>query len=211
METLKSEKRETLKLGKKYKDIKLFFIKSFEDYIKVQFINDNKKIIKLVQNIRLTIFDYLEPFMVVDIGDLINIILKKFRKYGEIYILAYIENVFDSYFYNILVEHVIKKRMVPQETDEKYLEILTRNNMFYLGIIQIEILKIIFIKSILMNNKISNPDLYKPGVDKIYQESIMESKKMIQYYYNDLNKNFNKSVDVINKCKELIIKNKVLV
>jgi hypothetical protein len=211
METLKSEKRETLKLGKKYKDIKLFFIKSFEDYIKVQFINDNKEIVKLVQNIRLTIFDYLEPFMVVDIGDLINIILKKFRKYGEIYILAYIENVFDSYFYNILVEHVIKKRMVPQETDEKYLEILTRNNMFYLGIIQIEILKIIFIKSILMNNKISNPDLYKPGVDKIYQESIMESKKMIQYYYNDLNKNFNKSVDVINKCKELIIKNKVLV
>lgn len=211
-----AENKEVLKLGKEYKNLKLYFIKSFEDYIKLQLNNEDKNIIKMVQTIRLKMFDYLEPLMVIDMSDMINILLKKYREFGELYIFSYVENVFNDSLYKILIEKMVKKRFFPENTEENYLEILTRNNMLYFGIVKVEILKILFIKSILIKDtrnldKENNNDfLYINTCNMFYQETVNISKKLIQYYYNDLRNTYSKSEYVINRCKELIIRNKAL-
>ena len=222
---------EILRLGKNYKDIKLYFIKSFADFMFFTQNEEENKIIKLVEEIRLKLFDYLEPFMVIDAKDLINIIHKKYKLNGYIEIFNYIENIFNNNLYKILIEHIVKKRKIPDNTQNNYVDLLTINTTMYIGIIKIEILKIILVKSSYINDDTENlldnltkenktlSDIYtKENIIKfknVYctflNDMINNSKKNILKYYNDLRTNYSECKILINNCKELIIKNNILV
>lgn len=210
-----------LKLGKEYKDIKLYFIKVFSDYIELEKNNEEKKMINLIETIRLKMFHYLEAFMVVDAYDIINIILKKYRETEckqncTIKVFNYIENIFNNDLYAILINHIVKKRYLVNSTDSNYKNMLMRNTAMYMGIIKIEILKIILMKSITKDEqelflKEQNIDLYSEIYTHFWKDMINNTKKTILKYYNDLRTSFSDNKDLINNCKELIVKNNVLV
>lgn len=212
---------EKLKLGKEYKDIKLYFIKVFSDYIELEKNNEEKKMINLIETIRLKMFHYLEVFMVVDAYDIINIILKKYtepecKQNCTIKVFNYIENIFNNDLYTILINHIVKKRYLVNSIDSNYKNMLMRNTAMYMGIIKIEILKIILMKSITKDEqelflKEQNIDLYSEIYTHFWKDMINNTKKTILKYYNDLRTNFSDNKDLINNCKELIVKNNVLV
>ena len=231
--TLK-DNSETLKLGKEYKEVKIYFIKAFIDYIELEKNNEEKKMINLIEDIRLKMFYYLEAFMVVDAYDIINIMLKKYSKNPEcnegssllsegkykpnctIKIFNYIENIFNDDLYIILINHIVKKRYIVNSTDSNYKNMLLRNTTMYMGIIKVEVLKIILIKSITDDEqniflKELNIDLYTEIYSHFWKDMITNSKKTILKYYNDLRASFSDNKDLIEKCKELIVKNNVLV
>jgi hypothetical protein len=207
---------EILKLGKEYKEIKLYFIKAFGDFIILEQNNEEKKIINLIEEIRLKMFYYLEVFMVVDAYDIINIMIKKYQPNCTIRIFNYIENVFNNDLYNILINNIVKKRHIVRKSDPDYNNILMRNTTMYMGIIKVEVLKIILIKCITVNEqdiffKEQNIDLYSEIYLNFWKDMITNSKKTILKYYNDLRTNFSDNTNLIEKCKELIVKNNVLV
>jgi len=207
---------EKLKLGGEYKRIKIFLIDIFKDYLILEKKNDEKEMIRLIENIRLKMFYYLEAFMVVDAYDIINIMLKKYNDINSIQIFNYIENIFNNDLYDILINHVVKKRYLVNDTDPRYKNMLVRNTMMYMGIIKIEILKINLIKSITNDEKESflidnNIPIYDIVYNKFWKDMINTSKGTILKYYNDLRKNFGDNKDLIENCKILIIKNNVLV
>lgn len=207
---------EKLKLGKEYKEIKLYFIKTFGDFIILEKNNEEKKMINLIEDIRLKMFYYLEAFMVVDAYDIINIILKKYQPDCTIRVFNYIENIFNNDLYSILINNIVKKRYIVNKSDPNYNNILIRNTTMYMGIIKIEILKIILIKSITVHEqdtflKEQNIDVYTEIYFNFWKDMIANSKKTILHFYNDLKTNFSDNAELINNCKELIVKNNVLV
>jgi hypothetical protein len=203
-----------LKLGKNYKNIKLNFIKSFGEFILLEQNNDEVQIIKFIEKIRLSLFDYLEPFMIIDAHDMINIIYKKYELKNGFQLFNYIENIFNNDLYKILIEHIVKKKYVDDKADD-YVKLLTRNILMYFGIIKIEILKIKIIKKITMSKEDNHVNINNVTFTEIYnqflKDMINNSKKIILQYYNDLKKNYSICNEIINNCKEIIIKNNILV
>ena len=171
--------------------------------------------INLIEDIRLKMFYYLEAFMVVDAYDIINIMLKKYKPNCTIKIFNYIENIFNDDLYTILIEHIVKKRHIVNKSEPNYDNILMRNTTMYMGIIKVEVLKIILIKSITHDEqniflKEHNIDLYSEIYTHFWKDMINNSKKTILKYYNDLRTNFSDNTDLIDNCKKLIVKNNVL-
>ncbi len=213
-----------VKLGKEYKRIKLNFINCFQNYLECK---SDSKLIKLTQNITLKLFKYLEIFMLNDLEDLVNIIFKRNKRdiYTKMDIYCYVENIFNSKLYEVLIEKSLKLRYKallenteflktqPENFIEQY---LSKNCTMYVSIIRTEIFKILILRT-LMAVKLVNANNNDLNAEIVYQTLISSvidliniAKKNIIYYYNDLKTNFKMCQVHINDCKDMIISNNIL-
>lgn len=226
---------EYIKLGKEYKKTKFYFINSFQNYSLYTKSNeasprDNKKLQILTTNIITRIFKYMDIFMINDLEDLVNIMMRRntndLETKMEIY--CYVENTFNPRLYNILIEESLKKRYNALLNNKTFLEsqpsdflanYIHKNCLMYVAIIRTEIFKIIMIKALMakgiMNiQNMSSDEKHKSIVFGNYivgmNNMIEISKKTIIHHYNDLRKNFSMCVEHIEDCKNMIITNGIL-
>ncbi len=226
---------EYIKLGKEYKKAKFYFINSFQNYSNYTRNNednprDNNKLKTLTTNIIMRIFKYLDIFMINDLEDLVNIMMRRntddLETKMEIY--CYVENTFNPRLYNILIEESLKKRYNALLDNKTFLEsqpsdflanYIHKNCLMYVAIIRTEVFKIIFIKAIMTKGIINiqnmnSDEKHKSAVFGNYivgmTNMIEISKKTIIHHYNDLRKNFSMCVEHIEDCKNMIITNGIL-
>jgi hypothetical protein len=217
------------KYGKEYKDIKKYFIESFDIFLGIQ--ENDKKVKELIKEIRIKIFDYIGIILTNDIDDLVNIIIKK-HLYSEniICILDFIESIFNEELYNILIKNVIYEKV------KNNIALTQEDKLYFVGIVKIETLKILIINNILQDDSTEeeftklarNKNIVKININKeneeikdyielciknyyteFFKERIKESVNIISKYYNEVKTNFTSWDDVIASSKKIILSNNI--
>jgi hypothetical protein len=197
------------KYGKGYKDSKLFFIKSFDEFISKQ--NNDTECIELIKNIRVSIFDYIGVFLTYDIDDIVSKIIKKKQSTANvIHLLDYIESIFNDEFY-LIIDISINDKISDK------IQFTNEDKLYYMGLITIETLKILIMnrlidKYINTSSHITNlsENILIEAYIACFNDRIIYSKNLIMKYYNTVKTNFSEWNDVIISCKNIIIQNNIL-
>lgn len=199
------------KYGKGYKDSKLFFIKSFDEFISKQ--NSDTECIELIQNVRVSIFDYIGVFLTYDTDDMVSKIIKKRQSTANvIHLLDYIDCIFNEEYY-----FIIDKSINDKITDK--IQLTNEDKLYYLGLITIETLKILIMNRLIDKYtntnaciNITNPSesILIEAYIACFNDRIFYSKNLIMRYYNIVKTNFSEWNDVIISCKNIIIQNNIL-
>ena len=197
------------KYGKGYKDSKLFFIKSFDEFISKQ--NNDTECIELIKNIRVSIFDYIGVFLTYDIDDIVSKIIKKKQSTANvIHLLDYIESIFNDEFY-LIIDISINDKISDK------IQFTNEDKLYYMGLITIETLKILIMNRLInkytnTSSHITNPseNILIEAYIACFNDRIIYSKNLIMKYYNTVKTNFSEWNDVIISCKNIIIQNNIL-
>jgi len=200
-------KKTSSKYGKGYKDAKLFFMSSFQDFLDNQ--NDDKKCIQIIEEVRFKIVDYIGIFLTYDIDDIVSKMIKKnLNTQNVIHLLDYLDFIFNEDFYYI-IDSVIKQKIINK------IQLTNEDKFYYIGIITIEVLKIMIIKKLLNKYNIDSPknpleNVIIQSYISCFEDRNFYSKKIIMKYYNYVKTNFNEWKEVLSLSKDIIIRNNIL-